>query len=593
MTKQAIIRALAPATLLCAAGLAHAQEKSAGQLEEIIVTASKREENLQQVPVAITALNAEAIERAGVNKLSDFIALTPNVMLRDSSYRTGEVYITVRGVTTTQNGWSPVTYTVDGVQATSVDAINQGVLTDVERIEILKGPQGVLYGAGAIAGAINVITKKPTNEMEYAVKTSYGNGEDFRASAAVSGPIVEDKVLFRIGGYHRDFGGLIEDTDGEPLDFDRISKVSGRLLFELGPLSIDLGGSYADAHSGAVTTQRLSDVALKDVFNDATRPRRGIRGFEDRTYKDVSARLDWEMGFATLTSVSGYSKIDQHLYGTASFDKPPTTSAFGPLGGPDNPFADGFQNNGNNFESFTQDIRLASGVDAPFRWLLGASYVEREAVDRTNVGVLLVPTLDRLDMFVRPDVRNDEAWGAYGEVNYDVTDKLTLTAGARYDENRYDSTQYSELTLQTPVPTADGTVTLRSTDSKWQPKLVMTYQWTDDVMGYASYTEGFRFGFYNFGNETEPESVKNYEVGLKTTLMGGTLRLNTAVFHEKYSDQQRNIVIAVPPFKLTDNIPEQSFDGLEVEISALLGAGFGVSAGLGYLEADGEMPTYI
>ena len=359
MTKQAIIRALAPATLLCAVGLAHAQEKSAGQLEEIIVTASKREENLQQVPVAITALNAEAIERAGVNKLSDFIALTPNVVLRDSSYRTGEVYITVRGITTTQNGWSPVTYTVDGVQATSIDAINQGVLTDVERIEILKGPQGVLYGAGAIAGAINVITKKPTNEMEYAVKTSYGNGEDFRASAAVSGPIVEDKVLFRIGGYHRDFGGLIEDTDGQPLDFDRISKVSGRLLFELGPLSVDLGGSYADAHSGAATQIRIGDVALKDVFNDATRPRRGIRGFEDRTYKDASARLDWEVGFATLTSVSGYSKIDQELFGSATFDKPPTTSFLGPVGGPNDPFADSFQNNGNSFESFTQDIRLA------------------------------------------------------------------------------------------------------------------------------------------------------------------------------------------------------------------------------------------
>mgnify|MGYP000615411158 CR=1 FL=1 len=236
--KQAI-RALAPATALCVMGVVHAQQDSAGSLEEIVVTASKREENLQQVPVAITALSAEMLERAGVNKLSDFIALTPNVSLRES-YRAGEVFITVRGITTTQNGWSPVTYTVDGVQATSIDAINQGVLTDIERIEVLKGPQGVLYGAGAIAGAINIITKKPTNDMEYAVKTSYGNGEDFRAPAAISGPIVEDKVLFRIGGYHRDFGGLIEDTDGRALDFDRISKVNARLLLELGPVSIDL-----------------------------------------------------------------------------------------------------------------------------------------------------------------------------------------------------------------------------------------------------------------------------------------------------------------------------------------------------------------
>lgn len=586
------IRILAPATALFTMGVVHAQQQPAGQLEEIVVTASKREENLQQVPVAITALNAEALERAGVNKLSDFIALTPNVSLRES-YRAGEVFITVRGITTSQNGWSPVTYTVDGVQATSIDAINQGVLTDIERIEVLKGPQGVLYGAGAIAGAINVITKRPTNEFQYAAKTSYGNGEDFRVSAAVSGPLVEDKVLFRIGGYHRDFGGLIEDTDGHSLDSDRLSKVNARLLFELGPVSIDVSGSYTDAHSGAVPYQQISSPAFKDVFNDATRPTRGIRGYEDRTYKDVSARLDWDMGFATLTSVSGYSEIEQQLYGSATFVKPPTISIFGPAGGPADPFADAFQNTRNSFESYTQDLRLASSADVPLRWLVGASYVDRKAVDFLGLGGLLTSTLERSYLIARPDVRNDEAWGVYGEVNYDLTDQLTLTAGVRYDEDERDSTQYSDLALQTPVPTADGTVRQRSVDTKWQPKLVVSYRWTDDVMSYVSYTEGFRFGFYNTGNATAPESVKNYEIGLKSTLLEGRLRLNAAAFHEEYSDQQISVAIDTPPFRVTRNTPEQTFDGIELDASAALGAGFDASVGVGYIEADGELPPGV
>ena len=116
------------------------------------------------------------------------------------------------------------------------------------------------------------------------------------------------------------------------------------------------------------------------MFNGATRPTRGIRGFEDRTYKDASARLDWDMGFAMLTSVSGYNKIDQELYGSATFAKPPTVGVFGPVGGPADPFADAFQNTQNSFESFTQDMRLASSVDAPFRWLLGAPVLDRKSV---------------------------------------------------------------------------------------------------------------------------------------------------------------------------------------------------------------------
>lgn len=210
------------------AGNASAAERAVPQdgatqsaaLEEIVVTSRRREESVQDVPDSITVLSAAMLEAAGVKEVGDFVQMTPNITLREA-YRAGVTLITIRGITTGQQGWAPVTYVVDGVPTGSLDAINLGALVGVERIEVLKGPQSALYGAGAIAGAINVITKDPTDEFESEGRVSLGKGRDVQTALSVSGPVVADSVLFRLDGYYRKGDGLLEDQDGDHLDFER------------------------------------------------------------------------------------------------------------------------------------------------------------------------------------------------------------------------------------------------------------------------------------------------------------------------------------------------------------------------------------
>ena len=456
-------------------------------IEEIVVTSRKRAENLQSVPDSITAFSAADIEKAGIGDVEDFINLTPNLSIRET-FRAGVTFITMRGITTGQQGWAPVTYVVDGVQAGSLDAINQGALFDIERIEVLKGPQGALYGAGAIAGAINVITKKPNGEPSAAAKFSYGNGNDFKISARFSGALSEDKVFFQIGGYYRTADGLIKSTDGAGLDFEDQVTLRGRLIFDLDDLVIDLRASYTDIEAGAAAQEMLPKADLLEVFDtvNAPGPARGIIGKENRKIAEFSAKIDYETDAGTFTSVTGFSDMDQDLFGSVSFAKPPTPTLLGfSVGNPGDNFTDAFQDLQDNIESFTQDVRFTSDSEQPLRWHIGASYHKRRILNFLSVGAL-TKGLERVEgnmtrFLNRPDVREDKVWGVYVQVNYDLTDKLELSAALRYDKNDLSTTQYKDLTLKSTVATPDGIVTQEKKDRKWQPKIQLSYDWSDDV----------------------------------------------------------------------------------------------------------------
>ncbi|PCI32480.1 MAG: hypothetical protein COB54_06990 [Alphaproteobacteria bacterium] len=574
-------------------------------LEEIVVTSRKREENLQSVPDSVTAFDSVAIENAGINDVQDFVDLTPNISMRET-FRAGVTFLTIRGITTGQQGWAPATYVVDGVQASSLDAINQGALMDIERIEVLKGPQGALYGAGAIAGAINVVTKKPTNELEVSAKASYGNGNDLTMSGAVSGPIVEDKVLFRVGAYYRNTDGLIKSTDGDNLDFEEQITVKGRLIFDLDDLTIDLRASYSDIKAGAAAQELVTSADLLDVFDtaEAPGPARGIIGYENRQFVELSAKIDWETEFGTFTSISGYSDINQDLFGSASWQKGPGAGLFGHFGAVGDGFTDHFQDLMDNFESFTQDFRFTSNADQSLRWMVGVSYMDREVVNLLSVGGMLQGTerveANMVRIVNRPDVRNDKAWGFYGQANYDISDKLELTVALRYDKNDFDTTHYTDLTLTTPIQVwipedSEFVDTQTTTNDKWQPKVQLAYQWNDDVMTYVTYAEGFRYGFFNTGNLTAPESTKNFEFGFKSMLADGRVRLNGAIFHIDYSNQQFTSIIGEAPFRQTTNVPESNINGGELEIVALLSEELELSGGLGITDAkivgEGRSPS--
>jgi len=563
-------------------------------LEEIVVTSRKRAENLQEVPDSITAFGATQIKNAGIDDVQDFIDMTPNIMMRET-FRAGVSFITIRGISTGQQGWPPITYVIDGVQSGSIDAINQGTLIDIERIEVLKGPQGALYGAGAIAGAINIVTKKPTNAPEYSAKVSYAKGNNIKLSGLASGPLVEDKVFYRVNAYYNKTDGLIDSTDGVNMDFEEQVTVRGRLIFNLSEnAELDLRGEYSDIKAGAAYQEMVPSADLIETFNDTWgNPKRGLVGVENRTLLNLSAKFENESDAGTLTAVAGYSDIKQDLFASASWNKPPVVSIFGPVGDVGNPFVDAFQDLADNFKTTTFDLRFTSPSDQPFRWLVGTSYLKREVLNFLSVGVMTAGTdrasFEGIRFLSRPDIRKAEMWGIYGQVNYDITDKIELTVAARYDENSYNSTTFTDMTLSTPLQLLDpsGTLvdTLTAKDSKFQPKVQLSYQVSEDVMTYATYATGFRTGFFATGNLTLPESTDNYEIGFKSTLMDGRVRFNVSAFHIDYSNQQFTFILATPPFRDTMNIPSTNINGLEIEFMAAVSDKLEISSGLGITDA--------
>ena len=577
-----------------------AQEGPSAVLEEIVVTARQRAENLQDVPDAITAFSAPEIERLGIDSFESYVNQTPNFLSRQG-FRAGVVFVTIRGITTGQQGFPPISYTVDGVKAGMVDALNPGTLFDLERIEVLRGPQGALYGNGAIAGAVNIVTKRPGDEFGGEARVSYAEGNDLTLQGMISGPLVEDKVSFRLTGFVRNSDGLIDSTTGDDIDFVDQSSLRAQLLFTPSEnLSIDLRASYSDVNAGAAMQERFETIEQVNRFgSEDFSVDRGIIGEENRESTDLSAKIDIELPFATLTSVTSSVTMDQDIYGSISWSRPPAPgeppieSIFGPILGenamPGDPY-DHYQDLADNFEVFFQDLRLTSAGDGSVRWIAGAEYLERTTENRLELGMLLAPAPGSIaSNFSQFDDKKDEIFGIYGQVNIDLSDVFELTIAGRYDENTYSTRQFDGTTGATIAQldsNGNPVEELTARDDQFQPKVQLSYDWSGDLMTYVTYAKGFRFGFFNTGNLTKPETTDNLELGFKAALADNRLSLNGAVFKIDYSDQQQSMILAEPPFRTTTNVPSTDINGAELEFVWRASDRIEFSGGFGYLDAE-------
>ena len=255
MNKKIVATAIQAALLGAAANapqLVFAQ--GAAVLEEVVVTARKRTENLQDVPISITAFSASQIRDAGIERPQDFIALTPNVSIVDAA-NVGDTQVTIRGQYSTRDAESSFAYVVDGVLITNPNGFN-GELFDVEQIQVLKGPQGALYGRNASAGAIIVNTKRPTNEFEGSIRVGAGSDSLVKAGGMISGPLIEDKLLGRLAMSYRDTDGQFDNKftgDDDKVNYSEETAVRGRMIWEPSEdPTIDAIASYRDVDGGAI-----------------------------------------------------------------------------------------------------------------------------------------------------------------------------------------------------------------------------------------------------------------------------------------------------------------------------------------------------
>jgi iron complex outermembrane receptor protein len=481
----------------------------------------------------------------------------------------GQPYIRGIGSNQLNIGSDPdVATIIDGIYIARPVGSVQNFL-DVDHVEVLKGPQGTLYGRNATGGVISIISKVPTRDWTGEIETGIGNYTDISGHAAIGGPLVKDRVLVRlaIGGESRD-GYFYNVFDKSRID--NLGVLQGRATVDILPAEgwrvrligdflreRDSRGAAAFVTAPGPATLNFGQPILSSRFvADENAPLGNVidgRG--------VSATIDKDFGAFTATSITGYrysaysSRLDLDF---TSFN-----------------FADN-QAQTEKSKTFTQELRLASSPGGRFSWIAGLYYLNEDATTSNNYTFYTSNSV-----LVIAGATRTKAYAGFGQISYNLTDKLKLTAGGRYsDETR--SANVSSRTVATS--TFAGSASYHA----FTPKFGIDYTVSPNVLLYASATRGFKSGGFNATSTTNPpflpEGVWSYEAGFKTELFDRRLRLNGSAFYMDYSNLQ--VIVSVPGKPSTiNNAASARIKGAELEAQLQVGGGLTLNAGLSLLDA--------
>ena len=555
--------------------------QSSAPTDEITVTAQYREQSLQDVPTAVTAFTAQDIEDAGIRSTDDFVALTPN-MTFDDSFTYLNSFVVVRGVTQINNADSPVAIIVDGVPQNNQKQFKMP-LFDVQQIEVLKGPQGSLYGRNAIGGAINIVTKQPTNDFEGFVGGGVEKGIGYRAEAGLSGPIVEDKVLFRVAGSYYGTDGVIRnDFLGDDVDdVDHDYSIRGKLaILPTDSFSLDLRASYNNFRAGS-SYDTIVNSLLNPAFrsgNDANQIFAPTSNFAGKTFGDVfdaSLKGDLDLNFAKATYILGYTDIAEDYRADLDFSNP-TQGTFGPFG-------ELGQGQNLDVKLLSHELRFVSPDDDAFRWIVGAYYLNTKRDLLTRGFVDIDHSLDQFDngivILERNEANDNTAWAVFGQAEYDFTNRLTVQVGGRYDADERNQT----------IPGVGGSDRAIKFTS-FQPKATISYDVSDSSLAYFTYSTGFRSGGFNAPgvilSTFDDEVLTNYEVGLKSKFLDGRATLNLAGFISRSEGFQFFFVDVSTISQIISNLDRVALRGFDADFEFKANDTLTFYGGVGYTDSE-------
>lgn len=555
---------LASAVSLSCINYVYAQEQQqtvTDTIEKISVISRGRVESIQNVPDSVTAFSAETIEKSRITNFRDVANLTPNLSQLDN-FRPGLARITIRGLITPQVGDPPLAFVVDGVTAPDLEFINQD-LVDIERIEVMRGAQGALYGRGAIGGAVIVTTKKPIEDFEGKIKGSIGNGNKYNLNAVVSGSLNdENTAYFRAGGYIKDTDGLIKNTyTGDYADPLKEQSVFSQLEFELSEdTSINLKGKYTSSEAGFAYYQGVNDDTIEDFSINTSQ---NIINQDERDVYELSAKLTQHYNLGKFEFVTAYSNSENEHFYDGDY------SADATFIDEDGFFRAPFGTEGlYDIESLTVESRFISESDQAFRWSVSAFYQQRDR----DTAVLFYDDFTDAEILTRADFANDEpylsiidnnsseAWALAGQFNYNINEQLELTGAMRYDHDTRESFD----------PTNKDATYAKKSFSQLQPKVTLAYQVNDDLLLYTGYSRGFRSGGFNepadgISRTFDKEVSDSYEMGFKTSFFDNKITLNGAAFIIEQDDAQFT-QFNVDTYTLENlSIDEVQTKGLELE----------------------------
>jgi iron complex outermembrane receptor protein len=597
-------------------------------LEEIVVTAQRRSENLQNVPISVQVVSGQTLTDQNLNSLEDVSATVPSVHIGENG-RSSDLYI--RGIGSGEN------QAFDQSVGTFVDDIYHGrsrmtaaTFLDLDRVEVLKGPQSTFFGNNAIAGAFNITTNKPTNEFDASARVLYGEYGQYAAEAAVSGPLA-DTLAVRLAGIALGTNGWLDEINlGEHVPRER--NAAGRLttLFHptdnldatlkvevsrnrnTGALGIQIGACpppppyVASGFCSAALAQHVP-TGIDNTNDIAQSPGQAISLDSDEYVLTVNYR-NWNQ---TFTSVTGYYSYRYNL----NLDGDDTPATLLNIQAPE------------HYNQYSQELRVQSSTDGPVQYLAGA-YVQNDQL-RFNQDFgyfFLTPTVESLPPFAPlvpylPLAQNtnyvqpEDTYSLFGSVSWSVTDKLTLSEGLRgshvrktYDWDLYYGTATQAFGGISPLPSsvaplapllglgAPGTLSGSRTDHAWMPSSKIQYKFDPSMMGYFSYAKGFKAGGFNGADNTGiasnlpygPEHVNAYELGIKSTWLDNRVLLNFDLFRSDYTDLQvsTNLASTTGTFvSLVKNAASSRSQGAELEAQWVATREFRLSAELTYLDA--------
>lgn len=553
-------------------------KESAQTLQEVKVTgfsgiigkSRKRVASIQITPESVTALNSKGIESAGISDVSSFSALVPNFKF-NTSQEIGLNTITVRGISQVRGGDAPLAFVIDGVTIPDPSLLSQE-LYDLALIEVVKGPQGALYGKNAIGGAVNIYTKEPTNTMSNNIKLGVGNGGLKEVQFISSGALKKDKLFYRFSTQYKDFDGLItNDYLNKKVDFRKDFNIRGQIKARVTDnLKITGTYQYFDLSGGAayysVNPTGSTFVAGTPGGVMDPNPKSGnnvivsdVLGKSDMINNYGNIQMEYSFKNMTLQSITSFNKVKKTMNGDLDF------------------LADDIftQNRITDTKTFNQELRLSNtNNDSKIDWSLGGFY-QNTKKDLNENG-----TFESDPYPVADYVNTVKTFAFFGFADYKLTEKLTASAGFRYDID-----QFSQVD--------DLFVTTSSRDNnEFQPKVSLSYQASKKLLVYANYGKGYRTGGYNpqataiFNRDFKDEISDNYELGFKTTTWNDRFIFNGSFFTSKMKNQQQYILDLDTFIAGVYNYNESKFAGFELESRLRLTNYLDVFANYGYTNTE-------
>ena len=521
-----------------------------GRIDEIVVTASKREQSLQDVPISITAITGEKLEQAGIQNIVDLSYAVPNLSVTEFGGPGGSLII-IRGAGNVR-GSSPLTGVYLDEAAVSILPIAALDLQaiDLQRVEVLRGPQGTLYGQGSVGGTVRFITSDPTfdginGSMGWSGYGTKKGGTSNELTGVANLPVIDDVLAFRVAATYKDTAGWIDQpaAGAEDINDSELSNIRIKGLWQA-----------SDDMTVKATVIRHRNNAGGNTVNLGPRGDSNFQSSVDRSlinritddYDLYNLTVNYDLGFASLISASSYVDIEKLQ---AGYNAQVVTLAALPTA----PLGVLLPDYRSEAEVFTQEVRLGSNDnDSSFDWTLGVFYSDSDI----DAGFSSVELAGPITVTAGGSNNNDlsETVAYFGELSYAFTDRLTLGVGTRYFED--DREQRNLISGLTQKETFD----------KLSSKAYLSFSLTEDATLYTSVAEGFRSGGFNSPGVPayEPESMLTYEFGVKAMLFDRRLNTELALFYSEYKDYQaQTIDLSVAPSFITKNPGDVDIQGVE------------------------------